>query len=84
MNAVVHVVSAAVVYDVHVIVISPTHWPRLDKSEVVAAVCETMTVIVSAVHMEAVTAAKACTVMRLCNPAVRAVVTSAVVRSRRV
>ena len=43
--AVVHVILAVGVIHVDVIVVAPANWPRLNESEVVAAVCEAMTVV---------------------------------------
>jgi hypothetical protein len=79
VKAVVHVIPA-VVYDVHIVVIAPAHWPRRAESEVVTAVCEAMSVIVAAVHLESMPAAEAGIVVRFRNSAVRAIVTAAVLR----
>jgi len=79
MYAVVHVIPAAIVDYVHIVVIAPTYWPRGAESEVVTAVCKAMTVIVPAVHMEAVPAAETGVVMRLRNSAVRAIATAATI-----
>ena len=82
VNAVVHVISAPVVDDVNVVVITPTYWPRLHEAEVVAAVREAMPVIVAAIHMEAVSTAKTCAVMSFRNSAMRTVVSAAMVLRR--
>jgi hypothetical protein len=80
VKAIVHVIPAAVVYDVYIVVIAPTHWPRRAESEVVAAVCETVTIVVPAVHMEAVPAAETGILVGFRNSAVRAIVAAAVLR----
>ena len=82
MKAVVHVIPAVRVHDVHIIVIAPAHWPRRAESEVVAAISETVTVVVSAIHVEAVPAAETAVVMRVVDPAVAAAIATAVLRRR--
>jgi len=82
MDAVVHVIPAVGVNDVHIVVVAPTHWPRRTESEVVAAVCEAMAVIVTTVHVEAVPAAETAVVVRIVDPAVPAAVTTVVWRCR--
>jgi len=65
VKAVVHVIPAVRVHDVHVIVIAPAHWPGRAESEVVAAISETVTVVVSTIHVEAVPAAETSVVVRV-------------------
>lgn len=80
MNAVVHVIAAIGVHDVHAIRVAPTDRPRIDESERVAAILEAPSIIVASVNVETVPAAKIGGVTGIGDAAMR-VVTSVSTRS---
>jgi hypothetical protein len=76
MKTVVHVIAAIDIVDVNVIRVVPTHRPRVNEPERIAAVLEAPIVVVASVDVEAVAAAKAGAVMVVRNAAM--IVTTAV------
>ena len=70
MNAVVHVIAAVGIHNIDIVRVAPRDWPGIYETERVATILEAAMIVVATVYVEAVPAAKACSVVGIGDAAV--------------